>query len=61
MEKIKPFKTKKEQYYIAPFRIYLTPILVAFAFPDKISFKGIKRLDYNLLEVFIEFREKFEK
>ncbi len=29
--------------------------------PDKISFKGIKRLDYNLLEVFIEFREKFEK
>ena len=29
--------------------------------PDKISFKGIKRLDYNLLEVFIEFREKYEK
>ena len=29
--------------------------------PDKISFKGIKRLDYNLLEVFIEFRDKFEK
>ena len=29
--------------------------------PDKISFKGIKRLNYNLLEVFIEFREKYEK
>ena len=29
--------------------------------PDKISFTGIKRLDYNLLEVFIEFRDKFEK
>ena len=29
--------------------------------PDKISARAIKRLDYNLLEVFIEFREKFEK
>lgn len=29
--------------------------------PSKIAARGIKRLDYNLLEVFLEFREKYEK
>ena len=29
--------------------------------PSKIASRGIKRLDYNLLEVFLEFREKYEK
>lgn len=29
--------------------------------PSYIAARGIKRLDYNLLEVFLEFREKYEK